>query len=137
MTVEIDGDFIYTLLDFSKITGASWAEQENATLCDDNLDIPEPKMDEAGLAAATLEDVTYADRRIGVGDSSFRAEFLDRRVEAELLGFHKRISKNNLEETFSVFQGVEKVRTKAAGSVECPAPLQLSLIYVLEKKRNH
>ncbi|KAL7273138.1 Vacuolar protein sorting-associated protein 13 [Rhizina undulata] len=48
MTVEIDEDFIYALLDFSKITGASWAEQEDGTLCDDNLDIPEPKTDEAG-----------------------------------------------------------------------------------------
>lgn len=43
MTVEIDEDFIYALLDFSKIPGASWAEREEGKLCDDDLELPEPK----------------------------------------------------------------------------------------------
>ncbi|EWC44073.1 hypothetical protein DRE_07208 [Drechslerella stenobrocha 248] len=48
MTVEIDEDFIFALLDFSKIPGASWAPEGEEILCDDRLDIPEPKTTEAG-----------------------------------------------------------------------------------------
>ncbi|KAK6541287.1 hypothetical protein TWF694_008645 [Orbilia ellipsospora] len=48
MTVEIDEDFIFALLDFSKIPGASWAQGTEEILCDENLDIPEPKTTEAG-----------------------------------------------------------------------------------------
>lgn len=44
MTVEIDEDFIYALLDFSKIPGASWCEQEEeGKLCDEDLELPESK----------------------------------------------------------------------------------------------
>jgi vacuolar protein sorting-associated protein 13A/C len=48
MTFEIDEDFIYAILDFSKIPGASWLEQDEGSLCDDDLDIPEPKTDDGG-----------------------------------------------------------------------------------------
>jgi len=48
MTLEIDEDFIYALLDFSKIPGASWMEPDDGKLCDDDLDIPEPKTDSSG-----------------------------------------------------------------------------------------
>lgn len=48
MTVEIDEDFIYALLDFTKIPGISWSQEEDGTLCDETLDIPEPKTQEAG-----------------------------------------------------------------------------------------
>ncbi|KAH8145466.1 uncharacterized protein LAJ45_10436 [Morchella importuna] len=48
MTVEIDEDFIYALLDFSKISGASWSEREEGKLCDDDLELPEPKTVSAG-----------------------------------------------------------------------------------------
>lgn len=43
MTLEIDEDFVYALLEFSKISGASWSETPEGKLCDDSLDIPEPK----------------------------------------------------------------------------------------------
>ena len=43
MTMEIDEDFVFALLDFSKVPGASWSEEVEGTLCDDNLDLPEPK----------------------------------------------------------------------------------------------
>ena len=43
MTMEIDEDFVFALLDFSKIPGASWSEEIEGTLCDDNLELPEPK----------------------------------------------------------------------------------------------
>ncbi|RVD82950.1 uncharacterized protein DFL_007357 [Arthrobotrys flagrans] len=48
MTVEIDEDFIFALLDFSKIPGASWAQDREENLCDESLGIPEPKATEAG-----------------------------------------------------------------------------------------
>lgn len=48
MTVEIDEDFVYALLDFSKVPGASWSEHHEGVLCDDNLDIPEPKQEQSG-----------------------------------------------------------------------------------------
>ncbi|KAI9846000.1 MAG: hypothetical protein M1837_004406 [Sclerophora amabilis] len=48
MTLEIDEDLIFALLDFSKIPGASWSEEHEGRLCDDNLDIPEPQQDQQG-----------------------------------------------------------------------------------------
>lgn len=48
MTLEIDEDFVYALLDFSKVPGASWSETHEGRLCDDSLDIPEPKQEQQG-----------------------------------------------------------------------------------------
>ncbi|KAF2460623.1 hypothetical protein BDY21DRAFT_279898 [Lineolata rhizophorae] len=48
MTVEIDEDFIFALLDFIKIPGASWSEEKEGKLCDEELDIPEPRQEESG-----------------------------------------------------------------------------------------
>ncbi|KAI9798111.1 MAG: hypothetical protein M1835_004200 [Candelina submexicana] len=48
MTVEIDEDFIYALLEFSKVPGASWTEEHEGKLCDEDLGIPEPKAEEQG-----------------------------------------------------------------------------------------
>lgn len=48
MTLEIDEDFVYALLDFSKVPGASWSETQEGVLCDDSLDIPEPKREQQG-----------------------------------------------------------------------------------------
>ncbi|OTB04915.1 hypothetical protein M426DRAFT_11269 [Hypoxylon sp. CI-4A] len=48
MTVDLDEDFIYAVLDFSKIPGASWLETNEGKLCDEGLDIPEPKQEQSG-----------------------------------------------------------------------------------------
>lgn len=49
MTIELDEDFIYAVLEFSKVEGASWmVTGEEDRLCDDNIDIPEPKQQQAG-----------------------------------------------------------------------------------------
>ncbi|KAI9725458.1 MAG: hypothetical protein M1828_003129 [Chrysothrix sp. TS-e1954] len=50
LTVEVDEDFIFALLDFSKIPGASWNPDENneGKLCDETLDLPEPQREEQG-----------------------------------------------------------------------------------------
>lgn len=48
MTIEIDEDFIFALLDFTKIPGAAWAEEREGQLCDDHLDIPEPEQEQSG-----------------------------------------------------------------------------------------
>lgn len=48
MTLEIDEDFIFAMLDFSKVPGASWTEEREGKLCDESLDIPEPEKEEQG-----------------------------------------------------------------------------------------
>ncbi|KAI8957626.1 vacuolar protein sorting-associated protein 13 [Daldinia sp. FL1419] len=48
MTIDLDEDFIYAVLDFSKIQGASWSETNEGKLCDEGLDIPEPKQEQSG-----------------------------------------------------------------------------------------
>jgi vacuolar protein sorting-associated protein 13A/C len=48
MTLEIDEDFVYALLEFSKVPGASWSETHEGVLCDESLDIPEPKQEQQG-----------------------------------------------------------------------------------------
>ncbi|QIW98703.1 hypothetical protein AMS68_004221 [Peltaster fructicola] len=48
MTIEIDEDFIFALLDFSKIPGASWSEQKEGKLVPESLDIPEPQQQQSG-----------------------------------------------------------------------------------------
>ena len=48
MTLELDEDFIYALLDFTKIPGANGdKEADEKPICDDSLEIPEPKVTEA------------------------------------------------------------------------------------------
>jgi vacuolar protein sorting-associated protein 13A/C len=48
MKLEIDEDFVYALLEFSKVPGASWSETHEGVLCDESLDIPEPKQEQQG-----------------------------------------------------------------------------------------
>jgi vacuolar protein sorting-associated protein 13A/C len=48
MTIELDEDFIYALLDFTKLPGMETAERNEGKLCDDSLDIPEPKLVDGG-----------------------------------------------------------------------------------------
>lgn len=43
MTIEIDEDILFALLDFAKLPGASWNRQIEDKLCDDSLELPEPK----------------------------------------------------------------------------------------------
>ncbi|KAF2858296.1 hypothetical protein K470DRAFT_221567 [Piedraia hortae CBS 480.64] len=48
MTIEIDEDFIFALLDFTKVPGASWTEQKEGQLAPEKLDIPEPQQEQSG-----------------------------------------------------------------------------------------
>ena len=48
MTVELDEDFIFAMLDFTKVPGASWSEDAPDKLCDEDLSIPEPQKEEQG-----------------------------------------------------------------------------------------
>lgn len=43
MTIEIDEDFLFALLDFAKVPGASWNKEITDKLCEDVLELPEPK----------------------------------------------------------------------------------------------
>lgn len=42
MTLELDEDFVLAMLDFVKVPGASWSEEQEGKLCDEDLNIPEP-----------------------------------------------------------------------------------------------
>ena len=48
MTLEVDEDFIFAMLDFIKVPGASWSEEPEGKLCDEHLDIPEPQLEQQG-----------------------------------------------------------------------------------------
>ncbi|KAM3417144.1 hypothetical protein BST61_g8719 [Cercospora zeina] len=48
MTIEIDEDFIFALLDFTKVPGASWTEEKEGQLAPETLDVPEPTQTESG-----------------------------------------------------------------------------------------
>lgn len=48
LTLEVDEDFIFALLDFTKVPGASWTEEREGKLCDEDIDIPEPVKEEQG-----------------------------------------------------------------------------------------
>ncbi|KAG5658037.1 hypothetical protein KAF25_006988 [Fusarium avenaceum] len=43
MTIDLDEDFVFALLDFTNVPGASWTEvDDTGKLCDENLEIPKP-----------------------------------------------------------------------------------------------
>ena len=48
MTIEIDEDFIFSVLDFTRVPGASWSEEVEGKLYTGDLDIPEPKQKQQG-----------------------------------------------------------------------------------------
>lgn len=48
MTLELDEDFVFAMLDFVKIPGASWTEEQEGKLCDEDLNIPEPQQADNG-----------------------------------------------------------------------------------------
>ncbi|KAM5373472.1 hypothetical protein ACJZ2D_006966 [Fusarium nematophilum] len=49
MTIDLDEDFVFALLDFTNVPGASWTvEDDEGKLCDEDLDIPEPTQQQAG-----------------------------------------------------------------------------------------
>lgn len=48
MTVDLDEDFVFALLDFSNVPGARWTIEEEGRLCDEDLDIPQPNQQQAG-----------------------------------------------------------------------------------------
>ncbi|KAL2823903.1 hypothetical protein BDW59DRAFT_148182 [Aspergillus cavernicola] len=47
MTLELDEDFIFAMLDFTKASGAAWSEKHEGKLCEDELNIPEPQSEGA------------------------------------------------------------------------------------------
>src|SRR6201996_6562508 len=48
ITIEVDEDFIFAMLDFVKVPGASWSEEKEGRLCDESLDVPEPTLERQG-----------------------------------------------------------------------------------------
>ena len=48
ITIELDEDFIYAMLEFTNVPGASWTEEREGKLCDESLGVPEPQKGRAG-----------------------------------------------------------------------------------------
>ncbi|KAE8146951.1 hypothetical protein BDV25DRAFT_161484 [Aspergillus avenaceus] len=48
MTLELDEDFVFAMIDFVKVPGASWSEEQEGKLCDEDLRIPEPQNESSG-----------------------------------------------------------------------------------------
>ncbi|KAH7312762.1 hypothetical protein B0I35DRAFT_481183 [Stachybotrys elegans] len=49
MTVDLDEDFVFALLDFTNVPGARWTiVDQEGKLCDDSLDIPVPTQQQTG-----------------------------------------------------------------------------------------
>ena len=48
ITIELDEDFIYSMLEFTNVPGASWTEEREGKLCDESLGVPEPQKEEQG-----------------------------------------------------------------------------------------
>ncbi|KAI9375312.1 hypothetical protein BJX61DRAFT_494673 [Aspergillus egyptiacus] len=48
MTLELDEDFVLAMLDFTKVFGAAWTEQQEGKLCEEQLNIPEPTHEGTG-----------------------------------------------------------------------------------------
>lgn len=49
MTIEMDEDFMLSLMDFARDPEASWVGTQKDVLCDESLDIPSPKDATAGI----------------------------------------------------------------------------------------
>ena len=49
LTVEVDEDFLYSLLDLSQVKGLSWENEQEDILIEHPDDIPEPEDIGAGL----------------------------------------------------------------------------------------
>jgi vacuolar protein sorting-associated protein 13A/C len=48
LTLELDEDFIFAMLDFARVPGALWVDEREENLCGEDLDIPEPKQEDHG-----------------------------------------------------------------------------------------
>jgi vacuolar protein sorting-associated protein 13A/C len=48
LTIDLDEDFVFALLEFSDVPGARWTIEAEGKLCDESLDIPQPTQQAAG-----------------------------------------------------------------------------------------
>ncbi|KAK9466576.1 hypothetical protein V1512DRAFT_276148 [Lipomyces arxii] len=115
MTVEIDEDFLLSLLEFSKFPGASWGNRVEDRLCDETLELPEPNQSPAG------QDVYFEVLHIQPAqmDLSF--------VRTEHINVEDKTSSNNAIMFFL------NILTMAIGNIN-DAPVRLNSL-VLENAR--
>lgn len=111
MTLEIDEDFLFALIDFAKLPGASWNKEQVDKLCDANLELPEPE------TLSNSSDVYFEALHLQpiLANLSFvRTE----RLNAE----EKTSSQNTLMFFFNVL-------TMAMGNIN-DAPIQLNALFL-------
>lgn len=110
MTVELDEDFVFALMDFSNIPGASWTVSESeGKLCDEVLEIPEPREQHSG------QDTYF--ELLNIQPMQLDLSFMrTERVNAE----HKSSSRNPVMFFFNIM-------TMAMGNVN-DAPVRLNAL---------
>ncbi|KAK6455080.1 vacuolar sorting [Scheffersomyces xylosifermentans] len=111
LSLEIDEDFLFAILDFAKFPGASWNKEKIDKLCDDDLKLPEPN------SFSDTSDIYFEAlhlQPIQANLSFVRTE----RVNAE----DKGSSQNTLMFFFNVL-------TMAIGNVN-DAPIKLNALFI-------
>lgn len=111
MTVEIDEDFLFALLDFARFPGASWNKHLQDKLCDDNLELPEP------LSLSNSSDIYF--EALHLQPTLTNLSFVrTERVNAE----DRTSSQNTLMFFFNVL-------TMAIGNIN-DAPIKLNALFI-------
>jgi len=120
MTVELDEDFMFALIDFVNIPGAAWAGNDNeGQLCDETLGIPQSKQQQSG------QDMYF--EVLNIQPMQLDLSFMrTERVNAAMAEGEKSSSKNPIMFFFNVM-------TMAIGNVN-DAPVRLNAL-MLENVR--
>lgn len=111
MTLEIDEDFLFALIDFAKLPGASWNKEQVDRLCDETLELPEP--DSLSNSSDVYFEALHL-QPIQTNLSFVRTE----RINAE----DKSLNQNTLMFFFNVL-------TMAIGNIN-DAPIQLNALFL-------
>ncbi|GME93292.1 unnamed protein product [Ambrosiozyma monospora] len=111
LSVEVDEDFLFALLDFSKIPGASWNQQTTDNLWDENMQVPEPP------AIRTSDD--YYFEHFTIQPLQFNLSF----TRTERLNAEETSDANN------ALGAMLNILTMAIGNIN-DAPLKLSSLFL-------
>jgi vacuolar protein sorting-associated protein 13A/C len=120
MTVELDEDFMFALIDFANIPGAAWAgDSDHGQLCDESLGMPQPKQQRSG------QDIYF--EVLNIQPMQLDLSFMrTERVNAAMTESEKSSSKNPIMYFFNVM-------TMAIGNVN-DAPVRFNAL-MLENVR--
>lgn len=111
LSIEVDEDFLWALLDFSNVPGAAWNLDINDVLWDESLEIPEPP------TIRSTNDLYF--EALNIQPLQFNLSF----VRTDKLSSNETTSQNN-----ALYVAVD-VLTMAIGNIN-EAPVKLSALYL-------